>query len=74
MLFLYIQTQSFDLQNEHVVLGMNFNDVNVLQKFNNDWWIGRLVKDGCDDCFIPSPAKLENLKSQSGPKSKMYVR
>ena len=49
--------------------------LHVMERYDQNWWIGRKVQEGADIGFIPSPAKLETLRVQlaQSKTAKMYA-
>jgi len=46
-------------------VSFNIGDyLHVMERYDQNWWIGRKVQVGADIGFIPSPAKLETLRIQ----------
>ena len=50
-------------------MNFEFDDfIHIREKFDDDWWIGRVISHDPNMGFIPSPVKIEKIRH--GKKSK----
>ncbi|CAG0881249.1 unnamed protein product [Cyprideis torosa] len=49
--------------------------IHVKDKYDDNWWIGRLVEEGAGVMFVPSPVKFQSLRIQQAQarNMKMYT-
>ncbi|KAI0986128.1 hypothetical protein GJ496_006998 [Pomphorhynchus laevis] len=56
------------------VIGFSENEfMHIKDRYNNDWWIGRRVVINAPLGFIPSPMKIERIRSNNEIKNKSIV-
>ncbi|KAL7671885.1 hypothetical protein ACOME3_006787 [Neoechinorhynchus agilis] len=62
----YVPTRDDNCPLPERVIGFETKEyLHVKNKFDSDWWIGRKIKIGAPLGFLPSPIKLERIKSSS---------